>query len=100
MTSQTCRQRLAVPCHVGDPDMWFADSPIHNWRDAALRADEQLFTRWYQEMVIRGVLFHPLQFENMFVSLVHDDRNIDETLQAAADALTVVARTRIPVPRS
>ena len=47
-------------------------------------------------MVIRGVLFHPLQFENMFVSLVHDDRDIDDTLNAAADALTVVARTRNP----
>ena len=80
--------------------LWFANGPIHNWRDAALRADEALFTRWYQEMVIRGVLFHPLQFENMFVSLVHDDRDIDETLDAAADALTVVSRTRRPVPRS
>ena len=60
-----------------------------------LRADEAMFTRWYQEMVIRGVLFHPLQFENMFVSLVHDDKDIDDTLNAAADALAVVARTRV-----
>lgn len=80
--------------------LWFADGPIHNWRDAVVRADEALFTRWYEEMVIRGVLFHPLQFENLFVSLVHDDRDIDETLQAAADALTVVARTRTPASRS
>ena len=50
--------------------------------------------------MIRGVLFHPLQFENLFVSLVHDDRDIDETLEAAADALTVVARTRTAASRS
>ncbi|MBS1695117.1 MAG: aspartate aminotransferase family protein [Actinobacteria bacterium] len=74
--------------------LWFADGKIHNWRDAVAHADEDLFTRWYQEMVIRGVLFHPLQFENLFVSLVHDDRDIDETLNAAADALTVIARER------
>jgi glutamate-1-semialdehyde 2,1-aminomutase len=80
--------------------LWFANGPIHNWRDAALRADEALFTRWYEEMVIRGVLFHPLQFENMFVSLVHDDRDIDDTLEAAADALNVVARARRPASRS
>ncbi len=79
--------------------LWFADGPIRNWRDAVARADEALFTRWYEEMVIRGVLFHPLQFENLFVSLVHDDRDIDETLEAAADALTVVARTRTPASR-
>ena len=77
-------------------DTWTSMSSTHNWRDAALYADEALFTRWYEEMVIRGVLFHPLQFENMFVSLVHDDRDIDDTLNAAADALTVVARTRAP----
>ncbi len=80
--------------------LWFADGPIHNWRDAVAHADEAMFTRWYEEMVIRGVLFHPLQFENLFVSLVHDDRDIDETLQAAADALTVVARTRPATSRS
>jgi len=74
--------------------LWFADAPIRNWRDAVAHADEALFTRWYQEMVVRGVLFHPLQFENLFVSLVHDDHDIDETLNAAADALTVVAKER------
>ncbi|AQA04568.1 aspartate aminotransferase family protein [Mycobacterium sp. MS1601] len=74
--------------------LWFADGPIHNWREAAARADEALFTRWYQEMVIRGVLFHPLQFENLFVSLVHTDRDIDQTLNAAQDALNVISRDR------
>lgn len=71
--------------------LWFADAPIKNWRDAVDHANEAAFTRWYQEMVIRGVLFHPLQFENLFVSLVHTDADIDETLNAAADALKVVA---------
>jgi glutamate-1-semialdehyde 2,1-aminomutase len=72
--------------------LWFADQPIKNWRDAAAHANEAAFTRWYQEMVVRGVLFHPLQFENLFVSLVHTDADIDETLNAATDALKVVAR--------
>jgi glutamate-1-semialdehyde 2,1-aminomutase len=77
--------------------LWFADAPIHNWREAAEHANEALFTRWYQEMVVRGVLFHPLQFENLFVSLVHDDRDIDDTLNAAADALRVLATSGIRV---
>jgi glutamate-1-semialdehyde 2,1-aminomutase len=74
--------------------LWFSAHPIKNWRDAEKYADEALFTRWYQEMMLRGVLFHPLQFENLFVSLVHTDADIDQTLTAAADALTVVARGR------
>jgi glutamate-1-semialdehyde 2,1-aminomutase len=72
--------------------LWFAHGPIHNWRDAAAGANEAAFTRWYQEMVVRGVLFHPLQFENLFVSLVHTDADVDDTLNAAADALKIVAR--------
>jgi glutamate-1-semialdehyde 2,1-aminomutase len=74
--------------------LWFTDRPIKNWRDAAAHAHEDVFTRWYQEMVVRGVLFHPLQFENLFVSLVHTDADIDDTLTAAEAALTVVARER------
>lgn len=74
--------------------LWFTDRPIKNWRDAAAHAHEEVFTRWYQEMVVRGVLFHPLQFENLFVSLVHTDADIDETLNAAEAALTVVSRER------
>lgn len=72
--------------------LWFANAPIHNWRDAAANANETAFTRWYQEMVVRGVLFHPLQFENLFVSLVHTDADVDDTLNAASDALNIVAR--------
>lgn len=71
--------------------LWFADGPVKNWRDAVAQTREGEFTRWYEEMVVRGVLFHPLQFENLFVSLVHDDRDIDDTLNAAADAMKVLA---------
>ena len=53
-----------------------------------------LFTRWYQEMLLRGVLFHPSQYENLFVSMVHTDDDIDRTLEAAAEALPVVAAER------
>jgi glutamate-1-semialdehyde 2,1-aminomutase len=71
--------------------LWFSDHPIRDWRDAERYADEALFTRWYQEMLLRGVLFHPSQFENMFVSMVHTDADIDETLDKAADAFAVLA---------
>ncbi len=71
--------------------LWFSDHEIHNWRDAEAHADEARFTRWYQEMLVRGVLFHPLQFENLFVSLVHTDEDIDQTLVAATQAFDILA---------
>jgi glutamate-1-semialdehyde 2,1-aminomutase len=73
--------------------MWFSEVPIRNWRDAEAHANEEMFTRWYQEMILRGVLFHPSQYENLFVSLVHTDTDIDQTLAAAEDAMSAIART-------
>jgi glutamate-1-semialdehyde 2,1-aminomutase len=43
-------------------------------------------------MLQRGVLFHPSHLENLFVSLVHTDEDIDLTLEAAADALRAMSR--------
>jgi glutamate-1-semialdehyde 2,1-aminomutase len=74
--------------------LWFSERPIRNWRDAQRYADEELFTRWWQEMLLRGVLFHPSQYENLFVSLVHTAGDVDETLSAAQEAFAAVARTR------
>jgi glutamate-1-semialdehyde 2,1-aminomutase len=72
--------------------LWFSEHPIRNWREADAYADEAMFTRWYQEMFLRGVLFHPSQFENLFVSLVHTDDDVQRTLAAAADAMAVLAK--------
>jgi glutamate-1-semialdehyde 2,1-aminomutase len=71
--------------------LWFSDHPIRNWRDAEQYANGNLFTRWYQEMFLRGVLFHPSQYENLFVSLVHTDADVDRTLEAAAAVFPVIA---------
>jgi glutamate-1-semialdehyde 2,1-aminomutase len=71
--------------------VWFSDHPIKNWRDAERYANVDRFTRWYQEMFLRGVLFHPSQYENLFVSLVHTDADVDRTLEAAAEVFPVLA---------
>jgi glutamate-1-semialdehyde aminotransferase len=68
-----------------------AEHPIRNWRDAERYANEPRFTCWFQEMFLRGVLFHPSQYENLFVSLVTTDEDIDATLAAADDSFKVLA---------
>jgi glutamate-1-semialdehyde 2,1-aminomutase len=66
--------------------VWFSERPIRNWRDAERYARTDLFARWWQEMLLRGVLFHPSQYENLFLSMVHTDADIDAMLNAAADS--------------
>jgi glutamate-1-semialdehyde 2,1-aminomutase len=63
--------------------VWFADRPIRNYRDAARHANHQLFRLWWEGMLERDVLFHPGAFENLFVSFAHSEEDIDRTLMAA-----------------
>jgi len=72
--------------------VWFSDRPIRNWRDAQRYADEERFTRWWQEMLLRGVLFHPSQYENLFLSLVHTAEDVSDMLGAAQEAFAVIRR--------
>ena len=63
--------------------VWFADKPIRNYRDAARHANHETFRLWWEAMLERNVLFHPGAFENLFVSFAHSDADIDRTLVAA-----------------
>ena len=90
--TRCCRARSGYERQV-----WFSERPIRNWRDAERYANEELFTRWWQEMLLRGVLFHPSQYENLFLSLVHSAQDVQDMLGAAQEAFTVIGRRR-PAP--
>ncbi|MGB7653225.1 MAG: glutamate-1-semialdehyde 2,1-aminomutase [Acidimicrobiales bacterium] len=75
--------------------VWFSDAPIRNYRDAARHASAEQFRVWFEEMLDRGVLFHPGHFENLFLSFAHDTQDIDDTLERASESFdAVLARTR------
>lgn len=65
--------------------VWFAEKPIRNYRDAARYANHDRFRVWWESMLERDVLFHPGAFENLFVSFAHSEEDIDRTLAAADD---------------
>jgi glutamate-1-semialdehyde 2,1-aminomutase len=63
---------------------------ITNYREF-LECDGARFTRYHREMLKRGVLVHPLQYQHMFVSTAHTEDDIDMTLKAAQDSLQAVS---------
>jgi glutamate-1-semialdehyde 2,1-aminomutase len=71
--------------------VWFSAEPIRNYRDAVRCSSEATFRRWWEEMFVRDVLFHPNHFENLFLSMVHTDDDVDRTLDAAAEAIDAIA---------
>ena len=60
------------------------DGPPHNWDDVK-QADTSLYARWFWQMAARGVYFAPSQFEAGFMSLAHEDDDIERTIEAAQD---------------
>jgi glutamate-1-semialdehyde 2,1-aminomutase len=66
--------------------MFFTDAPVTDYASAK-RADAERYARFHRAMLDRGVYLPPSQFEACFVSFVHLEREIEETLSAAEAAL-------------
>ena len=64
---------------------FFTGGPVTDYAGAS-RADTSLFGRFFGGMLARGVYLPPSQFEAWFVSAVHSDADIDETIAAVAEA--------------
>ncbi|MCF0230289.1 MAG: aspartate aminotransferase family protein [Parasporobacterium sp.] len=72
--------------------VWFSEHPITNYREAKKYARGDIFALWWQEMLMRGVLFHPHYYENLFTSMAHTDEDIDLTLAKAEEAIAAVEK--------
>jgi len=66
--------------------VFFAAGPVRDYASAR-KSDTGLFARFFAAMLEQGVLLPPSQFEAWFVSLAHDEEDIERTLAAARRAL-------------
>jgi glutamate-1-semialdehyde 2,1-aminomutase len=55
--------------------------------DGAKKSDTARFARFFWAMMDRGVYLPCSQFEAAFVSIAHTDEHIEQTIQAAGEAL-------------
>ena len=53
----------------------------------ATQSDTKLFARFFRGMIERGVYLPPSQFETCFISLLHGEAEIHDTITAAKDVL-------------
>lgn len=86
--SDACR-RAGIPCRVQRAasmlTLFFCEGPVVDW-ESAQRADRGRYARFFRAMLERGVFLPPSQFEAMFLSTAHTDRDIDLTLAAARES--------------
>jgi len=70
--------------------LFFRETAPHDYAEAR-ECDTAAFGRFHAAMLERGVMLPPSQFETFFVSAAHSEAQIDATVNAAHDALRVVA---------
>lgn len=70
--------------------LFFASSAPSNYAGAKT-SNTKMFGEFFRQMLQRGVLLPPSQFEALFVSSAHTDGDITHTLSAARDSLLSIA---------
>jgi glutamate-1-semialdehyde 2,1-aminomutase len=72
--------------------LWFAESPPTNYREAIAIVEQSPFPTFQRELLERGILIQPPQ-EGLFLpSAAHTDDDVDLTLQRAAEAMPAVVQ--------
>jgi glutamate-1-semialdehyde 2,1-aminomutase len=62
--------------------LFFTDQPVVDW-STAKKADTSQYAAYFREMLAEGVYLAPSQFEAGFLSTVHREEEIDQTIAAA-----------------
>jgi glutamate-1-semialdehyde 2,1-aminomutase len=73
---------------------FFTAHPVVDFATAQL-ADTQAYALFFREMLQQGVYLAPSQFEAFFVSLAHEQSDLDRTIEAAGVAFKKVAEQRV-----
>lgn len=66
--------------------LFFKEGPVENYDDA-IKCDIEKYNAYFEEMLNRGVLIGPSQFEAMFLSYAHSDEDIEYTIKCNYEAL-------------
>ena len=87
-------RREKIPARVNSvgslATVFFTDQAVTNY-SAAKKSDNKLYTRYFRNMLDRGVLLAPSQFEASFISAAHTEFDIDFALKAAQESLQQTA---------
>ncbi len=72
--------------------IFFSGRDVMNYAQAQA-SDGDRYARFWRGMLARGIYLPPSRFEALFLSAAHTRADLDKTLEAAAQALSEVARS-------
>ena len=68
--------------------LFFAKGPMINYDDVS-KCDTDKYGVFFREMLSRGILLPPAQFEGIFLSTAHNDEDIEITIEKSYEALKI-----------
>jgi len=66
--------------------LMFTETPLRSFKDAE-RADKDLFIRYREQLLARGIIELPVPFVRAQVTYAHTEEDVDRALEAATEAL-------------
>jgi glutamate-1-semialdehyde 2,1-aminomutase len=66
--------------------LFFTDRAVVDF-DTAKTSDTEMFARYFNQMLESGVYLPPSQFEACFVSIAHEQTDLDKTIEASGRAI-------------
>lgn len=87
---QSACQKLGIAVQVHQMGGMFGfflnENPVHNFQDAS-SSDLNLFKKLFKSLLTQGVYIAPSAFESLFVSTVHSEADLEQTVKAFSHAL-------------
>lgn len=69
--------------------LFFGQGPFKNYDDVQV-CDTDMYAKYFKEMLNRGIMLPPAQFECMFLSAAHTEEDIENTIKANYEALKAI----------
>jgi glutamate-1-semialdehyde 2,1-aminomutase len=76
--------------HLGVQILFTPLEKVRNYREF-LTCNGTKYNQYHKQMLKRGVLFHPLQYQHLFVSTAHTEDDVNMTLKACEESLRAIA---------
>ncbi|MBI4007278.1 MAG: glutamate-1-semialdehyde 2,1-aminomutase [Planctomycetes bacterium] len=87
---ETSARNAGVPtCHTRVGSMlctFFTDKPVTDYATAK-KSDTQRYAAYFRGMLERGIYLAPSQFEAVFVSIAHGEKEIEATIKASTEVM-------------
>ena len=69
--------------------LFFNEAPPTDY-ESALRSNTKKYSKFFDNLLKAGIMFPPSQFEAVFLSLAHTEKDVNKTIEAVYKSLKTI----------